>query len=65
MKAERPDIDPKGLYTPTKAAEALGVAARTIYRWEAAGKLRPRLRKSTGRRVYQGSDLLRLWGSTI
>ena len=65
MIAEPPQVDAKGLYTAAQAAQALGVSKRTVYRWESEGRLRLYVRKGTGRRVYKGSDLLRLWGAVI
>lgn len=46
--------------TVTEAAEIVGVAAKTIIRWEKAGKIRRGRRDWRGWRVYTHSDLKEL-----
>ncbi|MFX0061746.1 MAG: IS607 family transposase [Candidatus Hermodarchaeota archaeon] len=47
------------------AAKLLGVCVKTLYRWEASGKLLPALRTLGGHRSYESLDLLKLRGVTV
>ncbi|MFX1254007.1 MAG: MerR family DNA-binding transcriptional regulator [Promethearchaeota archaeon] len=47
------------------AAKLLGVCVKTLYRWEASGKLLPSFRTFGGHRRYESLDLLKLRGTTV
>ena len=46
--------------TITEAAKLIGVSAKTIIRWEMAGKVRRSKRDFRGWRVFDGKDLKKL-----
>ncbi len=46
--------------TITEAARLIGVSAKTIIRWEKAGKVRRSKRDFRGWRVFDGKDLKKL-----
>lgn len=46
--------------TITEAARLVGVSAKTIVRWEKAGKVRRSKRDFRGWRVFDGKDLKKL-----
>ena len=46
--------------TITEAAKLIGVSAKTIIRWEKAGKVRRSKRDFRGWRVFDGKDLKKL-----
>jgi len=46
-----------GRLSVTKVAEELGVSAKTITRWEKAGKIKRAKRDWRGWRVYEPEDL--------
>lgn len=48
------------LLTITEAAQLIGVSAKTIVRWEKAGKVRRSKRDFRGWRVFDGKDLKKL-----
>ena len=43
--------------TVTQVAKKVGVAAKTIVRWERSGKVKPPKRDWRGWRVYDGGDV--------
>lgn len=49
-----------GMLTITEAARLIGVSAKTIVRWEKAGKVRRSKRDFRGWRVFDGKDLKKL-----
>ncbi|MFH0877227.1 MAG: MerR family DNA-binding transcriptional regulator, partial [Candidatus Omnitrophota bacterium] len=46
--------------TITEAADLIGVSAKTIIRWEKAGKVRRSKRDFRGWRVFDGKDIKKL-----
>ncbi len=48
------------LLTITEAARLIGVSAKTIIRWEKAGKVKRSKRDFRGWRVFDGKDLKKL-----
>ena len=61
MTAEEPNIRTTGRYSVNQAAEVLGVHRNTIRRWTESGLLRYGIRTATGRKFFQGSELLKIW----
>ena len=49
-----------GFLTITEAARLIGVSAKTIIRWEKAGKVRRSKRDFRGWRVFDDKDLKKL-----
>lgn len=60
MTPIKPNIDPTGRYTTSQAAAVLCVHRNTLLNWVNSGKLTCLL-SHTGRRVYLGRELMRLW----
>lgn len=65
MITTQPDVKPLGLYGLMDTARALGVTKSTIQKWTAAGKLPFTIRRSTGKRVWYGKDILKFWSLTL
>ena len=63
MTPVRPNIDYRGSYTVTQAAELLCISRRTLRRYESAGYIVAHLNKMN-RRKYSGRELLKLWQLT-
>lgn len=61
MITTEPKVDPNGLYQMGDAAKALQIAPSTLHRYTEAGLVKPRVRRSNGRRVWKGIDLITLW----
>jgi hypothetical protein len=65
MRATRPDVDLEGLYSLKETAEALGVDRSTVTRaannLDAARSLPYRIRRSTGKRIFRGQDIINYW----
>ena len=61
MTSTRPNVQPDELYQAKQAAQLLDIAPSTLYRYTNAGLLRCSTRKCNGRRIWKGSELLRIW----
>lgn len=48
-------------YELKAAADILGVSKSTVLRWTRQGLLKCSIRRSNGRRVWTGAELLRFW----
>lgn len=61
MIATEPRVTPTGLYEAKAAAEALGISRQTLHSYTRQGLLAASIRKTNGRRVWRGSELIRIW----
>jgi len=61
MITSKPNVDPEGLYTARKAAEALGISNTTIRKYARLGLIEMHIHKATGRQVYKGADIIKCW----
>lgn len=61
MITTRPEVKPDALYQQGEAAAALGIAPSTLHRYTADGLVKSAVRRTNGRRVWEGADLLKLW----
>lgn len=61
MIATRPHVQPDGLYCRKDAAAALGINPSTLHRYTEQGVIKAGTRKGTGRRVWRGADIIKLW----
>lgn len=52
-------------YTITEAAEMLGVTAKTLWRWEKAGKIKKAVRDWRGWRVYTRDQVDQMMGKIM
>lgn len=68
MITSEPNVDPKGKYGLTEAAKVLGISRTTLNRAaNSQDKMRAipySIRRSTGRRVFLGQDLINYWRLT-
>lgn len=62
MIPTKPDVYPDGLYTQSQTARALGVDRHTVKRYTTSGLLKCKVRKSDGRTVIKGTQILAVWG---
>jgi len=69
MTATEPKVNPSGLYELAEAAAALGIDKSTLTR--AANRtdrdrsIRYTIRRSNGRRVFKGQDIINYWRLTF
>jgi len=61
MTSREPHINPSDLYQLKEAAAILGVAQSTLHRYEKEGICKASIRRTNGRRVWKGSELIRCW----
>ena len=61
MIAEQPNIIPTALYEVGAASKALRISYQTLYRYTKAGICKASLRKSNGRMVWSGNELIKCW----
>ena len=61
MISTRPLVKPDGLYSRKDAAAALGINPSTLHRYTEQGVIKAATRKGTGKRVWRGEDILKLW----
>ena len=65
MKKAKPQVDLLGKYELREAAESLDVHKSTIDRWTRLGIMACTIRKSNGRRVWTGAEILRMWNEVM
>lgn len=61
MTSTRPQVALDGWYGRRETMTALGIASSTLYNYEAQGILPSHIRKSNGRRVWSGRDIIKAW----
>lgn len=61
MTQIQPNVFPEGRYELKQAAEALKIDRSTLLRYTHRGKIRCNIRKSNGRRVWTGAEIIRFW----
>lgn len=54
------ELHPSGVYTASQAIAATGIKRMTFYRWLNAGKIPSHYRMIDGRRVFKGSELIKV-----
>lgn len=63
MTTEEPKVKPLGLYSIQKTAEALCIHRSTVYAMIKDLRIVPLVRKSDGRMVIRGSEILKTWNA--
>ena len=58
-KIAKRTIAGRNYLTPIQFAEVLGCATQSIYRWDAEGKLPPRMK--IGRRFFYSAEAVQAW----
>lgn len=61
MVTNTPSINPTAKYELRDVASALEVHKTTVLRYAKAGLLPFSIRRSNGRRVWSGADILKFW----
>lgn len=61
MITTEPRVNPDGLYESRQACAALAIAASTLNKYTALGYCKASTRRCNGRRIWKGSELIRLW----
>ena len=61
MTRFQPDVVPEGRYELKEAAAALQIDRSTLLRQTYKGKIRCGIRRSNGRRVWTGAEIIRYW----
>lgn len=59
MEAPVINVNQTGLYPIGEAAKILGISRRTLLRHSDEGLIQFRLKRSNGRKVFRGSELIR------
>ena len=65
MISTSPTVIPTARYELRYVAKALGVAPSTVLRWTRQGKMHCSFRKTNHRRVWTGSEIIRIWKANI
>lgn len=61
MTATRPLVEPDGYYQLKEASLALAINPSTLHRYTQQGLCKASVRRANGRRIWKGSELLKLW----
>jgi len=61
MTTEQPNVNPLGLYGRKETMSVLGIGSTTLYNWSDSGILPCHVRKSNGRKVWKGADIIKAW----
>ncbi len=61
MTTTKPDVDPEGIYNIKQAIEALQISRTTFNRWMSNGYVKVRIRKTGGRPVVAGAEIIKCW----
>ncbi|MGM9759302.1 MAG: MerR family DNA-binding transcriptional regulator [Parabacteroides sp.] len=61
MRVDEPVVKPAGRYGAIEAAKVLGIHRNTLRNYTEQGLIKFGVRRSTGRKFYLGSDLLKFW----
>lgn len=65
MVAEPPKVCLTGRYSVTETCKLLGIHRNTLLNYTRSGIIRAGLRKSTRRKFYLGSEIMRVWNNYI
>lgn len=61
MTTIEPNVSPTALYEAKATCEALGITPSTLSRYYRSGYIKADVRRVNGRRVYKGSEIIKLW----
>ncbi|MCH5346224.1 MAG: helix-turn-helix domain-containing protein [Muribaculaceae bacterium] len=65
MVTEMPKVQPHSRYNVTQTCRLLGIHRNSLRKYSETGRIKFGVRKSTGRRFYQGNDIIKFWTSQI
>lgn len=63
MKNEISQLSPNSRYTVTETCKLLGIHRNTLRKYTSLGRIKYGIRKSTGRRFYLGSEIIKFWSN--
>lgn len=67
MTQHQPEVNPSSLYSPTEACRILEISRSTLYAaikcGARCGGIDARTRRSNGRKVITGKEILRYWAT--
>lgn len=61
MIITKPEVDPEGIYNIKQAIEALQISRTTFNKWMNNGYVKVRIRKTSGRPVVTGTEIIKCW----
>lgn len=61
LTTEEPKVTPNGRYNVMQASFALGIHRNTLQRYTDYGYIKCCFRRSTKRKFYTGTEILRFW----
>lgn len=61
MITTKPNVDPDGIYNIKQTIEALQICRTTLSKWIANGYIKARIRKTSGRPVITGAEIIKCW----
>lgn len=61
MTNEEPKVADAGRYTMTETCKVLGIHRNTLRRWLQAGKIKVQFRRIDNRKVFEGSEIKKVW----
>ncbi len=65
MTALAPKVNESGKYTISQASSALGIHRNTLREYTNQGLIKCGFRRESGRRFYDGREILRFWNARI
>jgi len=65
MLSEEPNVKLDGRYSIAQTCKVLGIHRTTLWRYTAYGRIKCGIRRSTAKKFYTGSEILRLWKATM
>ncbi len=60
-----PKCNDSDLLSPNQAAELLGIHRNTLNRYAANKVIKPKIRRESRRKVYEGREIKRFWMATF
>lgn len=61
LTAIEPEVNKTGRYGIGEAAELLGIHRNTLRNYTEQGLIKCGIKRQTGKKFYQGSEILRFW----
>lgn len=61
MTENEPNVKPTSRYSIVQTCSLLGIHRNSLRKYTKMGKINAGIRKSTGRRFYLGSEILKFW----
>ena len=65
MKNEILNVSPNSRYSIMETCKILGIHRNTLRKYTLLGCIKFGVRKSTGRRFYLGSEIMKFWSNQI